>query len=202
MFPRRLILPTLFILMTAGLLAYAAGSGESDPPSEAQHAVSVRSEPGQNPWNRGKPPEDWWAEVERYHGHVGPWNALGWRIGQAALGEFNATWGDHSLDIIIAIPDKTPYSCLMEGLMVGTGNSPGRLNLRMSEVHAPSQIFVSIRSLSDPTRVVVYEPHDTYLEMIRVWPVDQIAQLARECAGLPAEELYRIERHAAPAKDP
>ena len=50
------------------------------------HRVSNRfvfeAEPGSKVWNAGKATADWYGEIQRYHGHVGPWNVLGWRIGQ------------------------------------------------------------------------------------------------------------------------
>ena len=90
---------------------------------------------GSNIWNQAQEPTNWWNEIKNAHGHVGPWNVLGWRMGKAALRELGGTWGQHELDIICYIPLKTPYSCIADGLVVGTGNSIGRLDIRLGESH-------------------------------------------------------------------
>jgi len=99
--------------------------------SDEAHEL-VGSVGGDNAWNRGQAPEDWWGEIKRIHGHVGPWNVLGWRIGKAALRESDTKWGWHELDIICYVPIKTPYSCMADGLVIGTGNSIGRLEMLQS----------------------------------------------------------------------
>ena len=105
----------------------------------------AHSEPGSNAWNAGKAPADWHGEIERYHGHVGPWNVLGWRIGQAALREMKSEWGKHELEMVCYVPPQTPFTCLVDGLSVGTGNSQGRLDLRMAEVLTWEESFVAVR---------------------------------------------------------
>ena len=95
-------------------------------PGDLDHSASstnktpqqTHSNPGENLWNKAKEPADWWGEIERVHGHVGPWNVLGWRMGKAALRELNAAWGLHELDIVCHVPLETPYSCLADGLVV------------------------------------------------------------------------------------
>jgi hypothetical protein len=116
------------LAVTAGLVLVAAAR------DEGWGSKLVHSQPGSNAWNAGKAPVDWYGEIERYHGHVGPWNVLGWRIGQSALRECQTAWGQHELEIVCYVPPQTPFTCLLDGLSVGTGNSQGRLDLRLAEV--------------------------------------------------------------------
>ena len=55
---------------------------------------------GSNVWNQAQEPTNWWNEIKNLHGHVGPWNVLGWRMGKAALRELTTPWGQHELDIV------------------------------------------------------------------------------------------------------
>ena len=110
----------------------------------APGAKLVHSEAGTNAWNGGKAPADWYGEIQRYHGHVGPWNVLGWRIGQAALREMKSEWGKHELEVVCYVPPQTPFTCLVDGLSVGTGNSLGRLDLRLAEVLTRRETFVAV----------------------------------------------------------
>jgi len=154
----------------------------------------VQSEPGENPWNRGRAPEDWWAACEQMHGHVGPWNVLGWRIGQAALREFKTEWGRHELDIVCHLPLTTPYSCLADGVVIGTGNSLGRLDIRLAETLTPKQISVRIRRKDGTGQMLVFHPAPEYLQTITDRPVEDLENLSRECRDMEEADLFRIER--------
>jgi hypothetical protein len=69
----------VFSVFCLGIVAVLANQDDDDYVTDDHD--SVHSSAGDNPWNQGQPPEDWWAEIKRTHGHVGPWNVLGWRIG-------------------------------------------------------------------------------------------------------------------------
>jgi len=94
--------PRIFIL--AFVLLLGATTLLSHPPEE--HRKEEKSKPSTRParaenrkdkWNKGDKPKDWRAEIERYHGHVGPWNVVGYRIAQDALDRFDVRWGEHSM---------------------------------------------------------------------------------------------------------
>jgi formylmethanofuran dehydrogenase subunit E len=158
------------------------------------NAIIVQSKPGQNAWNNGEAPLEWWAEVKRQHGHVGPWNVLGWRIGQAALREFGTTWGRHDLEIICYVPPQTPFTCMVDGLSVGTGNSLGRLDLRLADVFEPQQAFVAVRLKQSTREVLEFRPQPAYLRSIVNQPLEKLEQLSRECVRLPEDHLFTIRR--------
>ena len=159
-----------------------------------QSSDIVQSIPGHNEWNRGDEPENWWDEMLRYHGHVGAWNVLGWRIGRAALREFGAQWGDHTLDIVCHLPLQTPYTCIADGLMVGTGNTMGRLDLRLAEEPTSRTLRVSIRRKDAKGEILIFEPNAGFMQHITNRPVEELANLSRECGDLDEGELFII-RH-------
>jgi hypothetical protein len=173
-----------------------AGGPKARPHAPASTAaVSERSTPGQNEWNRGREPKDWWGEMLRYHGHVGPWNVVGWRMGKAALREFNAQWGDHTLDIVVHLPLTTPYTCIADGLTVATGNSIGRLDIRLAEELSSTTLHVSIRSKAQSGGPVLeFWPKPDYMLKIESRPASQLEALARGCAELDERELFEIRR--------
>jgi formylmethanofuran dehydrogenase subunit E len=149
---------------------------------------------GSNIWNQAQEPTNWWNEIKQAHGHVGPWNVLGWRMGKAALRKLSSTWGQHELDIICYVPLKTPYSCLADGLVVGTGNSIGRLDIRLGEVMTMADIHVSVRRKDGTGPVLLLKPNLQYLEKIRHQPDDQLTALSIECSQLPENRLFAIEQ--------
>lgn len=167
------------------------------PESARASARLIQSQPGDNAWNVGRPAEDWWDEIKRQHGHVGPWNILGWRIGQAALREFKTAWGRHELEIICYIPPQTPFTCLVDGLSVGTGNSLGRLDLRLAEVMTRQQAFVAVRRKDGKGEVLEFRPKADYMQSIINQPVEVLETLSRVCVEKPEHELFAI-RHLSP----
>ena len=166
---------------------YVLGSSE-----QAHHFVGATG--GDNDYNRGQAPEDWWGQIKRMHGHVGPWNVLGWRIGKAALREFDTKWGWHELDIICYVPLKTPYSCMADGLVIGTGNTIGRLDLRLAEVACMDLIHISIQRKDGTGPVLIFKPRPAYLRHIDAPKPEELEKLSRECGNKKESDLFEIKR--------
>ena len=153
----------------------------------------VQAAPGSNAWNLGRAPADWYSEIQRYHGHVGPWNVLGWRIGQAALREMKSQWGRHDLEVICYVPPQTPFTCLVDGLSVGTGNSQGRLDLRLAEVLTWEESFVAVRRKDGRGGVLEFRPQAAYLRSILGQPAEKLEGLCQECAKMEEGKLFEIK---------
>lgn len=175
------------LVLAAGLVAVAVAHA---PVPEAK---VVHSKPGSNAWNTGRAPADWYGEIQRCHGHVGPWNVLGYRIGQAALRELNSEWGKHELELVCYVPPQTPFTCLVDGLSVGTGNSQGRLDLRMAEVLTWEESFVAARRKDGKGGVVEFRPQEAYLRSIMGQPVEKLEALCRECSQMPEARLFAVQ---------
>jgi len=178
----------------AGLADDDSRVGTGAPAGGQSAAGRVGSQPGDNAWNTARPPEDWWEEIRRQHGHVGPWNVLGWRIGQAALRELKSEWGRHELELVCYVPPETPFTCLVDGLSVGTGNSLGRLDLRLAEVLIARESFVAVRRKDRQGDVLEVRPEPAYLKSIAGRPVEELERLSRECSRMPEEKLFTIRR--------
>lgn len=185
-----------FVMLACCAWAHDDGPTNSTPKSSGTRTNSaiVQSKPGDNAWNVGQPAEDWWAEIKRQHGHVGPWNVLGWRIGQAALREFKTQWGRHELEVVCYVPPQTPFTCLVDGLSVGTGNSLGRLDLRLAEVLNYQQSFVAVRRKDLKGDVLEFRPQAAYLKSITDQPVEKLEGLSRQCIEKAEQELFTIRR--------
>jgi formylmethanofuran dehydrogenase subunit E len=168
-----------------------------DPQHTTHSKASLKKDAlrGDNPYNQGQAPEDLWDAIKRMHGHVGPWNVLGWRIGQAALRRFDTSWGKHDLDIICYVPMKTPYSCIADGLVIGTGNSIGRLDIRLAEVMSIALIHVAVRRKDGAGPVLIFIPQSKYLRSIEKTPVQELEKLSRQCMRMKESDLFEINRH-------
>jgi formylmethanofuran dehydrogenase subunit E len=194
-FPPARVWAALILGLTAGTWAHDENVGSGPKPADVPTKSGiVQSRPGDNAWNAGQPAQDWWAEIQRQHGHVGPWNVLGWRIGQAALREFKTPWGRHELEVICYVPPQTPFTCLVDGPSVGTGNSLGRLDLRLAEIFSYPQSFVAVRRKDLKGDVLEFRPEVAYLKSIADQPVDKLEGLSRQCLEKPERELFTIRR--------
>ena len=147
-----------------------------------------------NVYKQGREPEDWWAEIKRTHGHVGPWNVLGWRIGKAALREFETAWGRHEIDIICYVPLRTPYSCMADGLIIGTGNAMGWLDIRLAEAISLDVIQVCIRRKDGTGSVLIFKPKSEFLRHIDGPKPEALETLSRECSTMDEGDVFAIQR--------
>ncbi len=188
----KIIVPAGFVLLIIAAI-YAHEYLKTSPALQVPQQESVQASEGDNPWNMGTEPEDPYKAIEQMHGHVGPWNVLGWRIGQTALKEFNTHWGRHDLDITVHIPMETPYSCMADGLVIGTGNSIGRLNIRLEQVGKMEMIKVEIVKKNGDSGIV-YKPKIDYLQKILTAPPADIHKLSHECFEMKDEDLFDEER--------
>ncbi|MHC4435361.1 MAG: formylmethanofuran dehydrogenase subunit E family protein [Planctomycetota bacterium] len=190
----------LIVTVVSGLaIRVVTTSGRVTESSQEEHHF-VGATGGDNAYNRGRAPEDWWGQIERMHGHVGPWNVLGWRIGQAGLREFDTRWGLHELDVICYVPIKTPYSCMADGLVIGTGNTIGRLDLRLAEVVSLDFIHVCVRRKDGTGPVLIFKPRQEYLRHIDAPKPEQLEKLSRQCSNMAERDLFEATRIMPSAK--
>lgn len=188
---RALSIAVVFIICCLGTgvlmsTQYVSGS------SEEHHFTGAAG--GDNDYNRGREPEDWWSEIKRMHGHVGPWNVLGWRIGKAALRELDTKWGLHELNIICYVPLRTPYSCMADGLVIGSGNTIGRLDLRLAEVVSLELVQVCVRRKDGTGPILIFKPLLSYLRHIDAPKPEELEKLSRKCSTLKESDVFEIRR--------
>jgi len=186
------LLITVTVALTLGIAVltsqqYVLGSSQED-----HHFTGAVG--GDNDYNRGQEPQDWWSEIKHMHGHVGPWNVLGWRIGKAALRELETKWGWHELDIICYVPLRTPYSCMADGLVIGSGNTIGRLDLRMVEVVSLEFANVCVRRKDGTGPVLIFKPRLSYLKHIDAPKPEDLEKLSKECGSMKESEIFEIQR--------
>ena len=69
-----------------------------------------------------------WETLRRFHGHLGPWLALGARIGTHAFERlsFRPHFG---VQVRVTGPLRRPITCMLDGLQWGTGATLGKGNI-------------------------------------------------------------------------
>lgn len=68
----------------------------------------------------------------KLHGHAGPYLNLGIRMGLLALDLLDAK-GYFDLSVIVELKNRTPFSCLIDGLQISTGCTMGKGNIQVRE---------------------------------------------------------------------
>ncbi|MDP2939002.1 MAG: formylmethanofuran dehydrogenase subunit E family protein [Candidatus Omnitrophota bacterium] len=69
--------------------------------------------------------------AEKFHGHLGPWLALGLLMGDYGLKKINAR-KYFGLEVIANGLNKKPRSCLVDGLQLSTGCTLGKGNIKIN----------------------------------------------------------------------
>jgi hypothetical protein len=79
-----------------------------------------------------------------FHGHLGPWLALGLRAGQRARRVLDAS--PFQLRAVVRCPGRTPWSCLLDGVQFGSGCTLGKGNIRHLRAARVSIEFGRVRT--------------------------------------------------------
>ncbi len=73
-----------------------------------------------------------------FHGHFGPFLALGVKMGELALKELGC--GKFGLKGVLRLKKSTPYSCIVDGVQIKTGCTWGRGTLQVLETNNPADV--------------------------------------------------------------
>jgi len=66
-------------------------------------------------------------ELAKFHGHLGPYIVLGYRIGKYARESFCSD--PFAINAVIRCSGKPPESCLIDGVQLGSGCTFGKQNI-------------------------------------------------------------------------
>ncbi len=137
------------------------------------------------------------ADLERFHGHVGPFVALGARMGEYAITQYNLP-RYFGITVDAECPAIPPHACLIDGLMVSTGATYGKKNIHHIEAN---QIKVTIRD--DRTGAyVVFTLKPSTLSLLKKWEEENIPvpERGQQCFDQKAEDLFDFEYFPATEK--
>ena len=126
-----------------------------------------------------------YSEAVRFHGHDGPFLALGYRLGKYLTSVLKPR-GIMDLEITIKMKIEKPYTCILDGLQCATFATMGKGNL-VSRNAVAGDIFVRARKGKQVLK----------LRMSRLsWEIctNAIAleKAARKVLRTPVKELWQI----------
>ena len=140
-------------------------------------------------------PEEIRQTLRQFHGHLGPYATLGYRIGAHAV-ERLACPKYFGVSVVVVGRTEVPFGCFVDGLQVGTGCTQGKGNLTKI-AHTPGEgdavFVVTIRSQTGKCLEVSVLP--TVPTMFSEWLQSDASadELFDRLLNTPVEELWTEE---------
>jgi len=129
-------------------------------------------------------------QLERFHGHLGPFVALGARMGEHAVTEREMP-RYFGVRVVAECPATPPHSCLIDGLQMGIGATMGKKNL----IHTVADdIKVTITNEKNG-ETVTYRILDSTHRIGKEWEEAGmgVEERGHKLFAMKAEELFEIE---------
>ncbi len=128
-------------------------------------------------------------EIERFHGHLGPFVLLGVRMGEHACGELKMP-RYFNLTVVVECLDGPPQTCMIDGLQLSTGTTMGKENISHKTA---DQIGVTMKEDSTG-RSVVYRLKKTTQELLKQWKTEKVSlhDQSMRIFEMKPEDLFEI----------
>jgi formylmethanofuran dehydrogenase subunit E len=126
------------------------------------------------------------SDLARFHGHLGPFIVLGYRIGKQALKELSCDPFSTKAEVYCSgIP---PQSCLADGVQLGSGCTLGKGNIDVIRSDTISCIFSAgeKKVRISPLPLKSLNQNDPDYELC-------IERYAETLYDLPDEQLFRVD---------
>ena len=150
-------------------------------------------------WNLPLDHPDLLELLRFFHGHVGPYAVLGYRIGQRAMSVLGAE-KYFGMQVTVTGPKTTPYTCLIDGLQVSTGCTTGKGNIAVAADDPPPGLLFAIQFGFGNRRLSVRVPESvkgTFAGWLQAGLREE--ELFAKTRDHPAEELWEEHLSDAPA---
>lgn len=125
-----------------------------------------------------------YRETIRFHGHDGPFLALGYRLGKYLVRELKPK-GIMDLRITVKTRVKKPYTCLLDGLQCATLATLGKGNLIVKDVpggaivvYAQKGSRVKKYAMTEPAKEICFAARD-------------LQKAARKILRTPVKEMWQ-----------
>lgn len=128
----------------------------------------------------------------KFHGHFGPFLALGLRLGEFALTHLKAR-KHFGIKVKVHCPPQPPPSCLVDGLQVSTGATYGKRNI---ELIPSEEIVVQFVNTDTGGMLTVRVPKDVR-EQLSTW-LKELGEGEASKRVLETDGLFEVIESAHP----
>jgi len=136
------------------------------------------------------PAEKLLEAAARFHGHLGPWLALGLKAGLLARRRLKAP--SFNLVANVYCPTRTPYTCFVDGVQFGSGCTYGKGSIFLFKDTGCRAVFV--RTGSSAANLKLTLRHEVWDDLHRDLPAAEprVRALARAIYRRPVPSLFTI----------
>lgn len=147
------------------------------------------------PMARAETPEEWVALGTRVHGFFGGFIPAGIRIGLDAMDRLKAQ--PRELSVLYYQGEKAPCPCMLDGVMLAVGASPGQGTAKVADAKAPAGALAVIVVTHRKTGAAIrYTVADEWLPKMLAWNKEE--PIKRYEAAMAAPGLFTVESAAKP----
>jgi len=132
-------------------------------------------------------------DAVRLHGHLGPFLVIGVRMGLLAKETLRSDPPrDNGLHVSATTPEKTPFSCVLDGIQATTNCTIG--NRKLTVKHSQEQIAANF-SVQNPRRTLTLRVNSQLVEDLsgKASQGAAVDKLAWEVASMPDRYLFTVE---------
>jgi formylmethanofuran dehydrogenase subunit E len=135
-------------------------------------------------------------KAKEFHGHLGPFLAIGVRMGQIGLSELGPGEHTDSLRVLLKVSPSVPYSCVVDGLQISTKCTVGNQRLHIENAE---KIEAKFKDLNKGQSVTV-SPQPAVLAMLKEQTIGKslsekkLSQLAWTIASMPEKDLCAVKK--------
>jgi formylmethanofuran dehydrogenase subunit E len=134
-------------------------------------------------------------KAKEFHGHLGPFLAMGVKMGQIGLRELGLSEQTNSLQVFLKVSPNVPYSCVIDGLQISTKCTIGNKKLRVENAE---KIEAKFKDLNKGQSVTV-SPQPAIFAMLKEQIVGknlsdkELRKLAWTIASIPDKDLCIVK---------
>jgi formylmethanofuran dehydrogenase subunit E len=143
---------------------------------------------------------DWLRRASEFHGHLGPWLVIGSLLGQDAVTRLQ-TPGQWKIDVTCWMPpdkQRTPFSCILDGLQVSSGATLGKQNIRFDYLPAilekgwPVVQVIRLAEAERPAAGCEYRLSSRLYELLERVVPERLEEHSRQLARERADALFIV----------
>jgi len=129
-------------------------------------------------------------QLERFHGHLGPYVALGARMGEHAVTDRGMP-RYFGVKVLVECPAVPPHSCLIDGLQMGIGATMGKKNL-VHNIADDIQVTITNEKSGES---VTYRILESTHQINKEWEEEGmgVEERGHKLFAMKAEDLFEIE---------
>ena len=132
--------------------------------------------------------------IKAFHGHLGPYLVLGYRMGRMALTELDSP-GHFGLSVVVHSVLEPPKSCLIDGIQLGSGCTLGKRNIEVTGTGGPAfAVFTDDHGLE----VTIGLRRNVPALIGRLIEESGVEEAGTEIMEMSADKLFEITRPASP----